>query len=95
MEPSRRWGDDRAILDDDEARARLLDAAAAPPSRTAPARLLWSRALAALEPSQLERALQVAEDARASLEQADGEGVKLRGEVDAWIAELRRRDPPR
>ena len=28
MEPSRRWGDDRAILDDDEARARLLDAAA-------------------------------------------------------------------
>ena len=27
MEASRRWGDDRAILDDDEARARLLDAA--------------------------------------------------------------------
>jgi TetR/AcrR family transcriptional regulator len=28
MEPSRRWGDDRAILDDEEARSRLLDAAA-------------------------------------------------------------------
>jgi TetR/AcrR family transcriptional regulator len=27
MEPSRRWGDDRAILDDDEARRLLLDAA--------------------------------------------------------------------
>jgi TetR/AcrR family transcriptional regulator len=27
MEPSRRWGDDRAILDDEEARRRLLDAA--------------------------------------------------------------------
>ncbi len=27
MEPSRRWGGDRAILDDDEARERLLDAA--------------------------------------------------------------------
>jgi AcrR family transcriptional regulator len=27
MEPSRRWGDDRAILDDDEARRRLLEAA--------------------------------------------------------------------
>jgi TetR/AcrR family transcriptional regulator len=27
MQPSRRWGDDRAILDDDEARRRLLDAA--------------------------------------------------------------------
>jgi TetR/AcrR family transcriptional regulator len=27
MEPSRRWGDDRAILDDEEARKRLLDAA--------------------------------------------------------------------
>src|SRR6202000_1917404 len=27
MEPSRWWGDDRAILDDDEARRRLLDAA--------------------------------------------------------------------
>jgi AcrR family transcriptional regulator len=26
MEPSRRWGDDRAILDDDEARGLLLDA---------------------------------------------------------------------
>ncbi|HYB81726.1 MAG TPA: helix-turn-helix domain-containing protein [Mycobacterium sp.] len=28
MEPSRRWGDDRAILDDEEARGRILDAAA-------------------------------------------------------------------
>ena len=28
MEPSRRWGDDTAILDDEEARRRLLDAAA-------------------------------------------------------------------
>ena len=27
MEPSRRWGDDRAILDDGEARRRILDAA--------------------------------------------------------------------
>jgi TetR/AcrR family transcriptional regulator len=27
MEPSRRWGDDRAILDDEEARRLLLDAA--------------------------------------------------------------------
>ena len=27
MEPSRWWGDDRAILDDDEARRRLLEAA--------------------------------------------------------------------
>lgn len=27
MEPSRRWGDDRAILDDEEARRRILDAA--------------------------------------------------------------------
>src|SRR5947209_19530518 len=27
MEPSRWWGDDRAILDDEEARRRLLDAA--------------------------------------------------------------------
>ena len=27
MEPSRRWGDDRAILDDEEARRRLLEAA--------------------------------------------------------------------
>ena len=27
MEPSRRWGDDRAILDDDEAKGLLLDAA--------------------------------------------------------------------
>ena len=27
MEPSRRWGDDRAILDDQEARRRILDAA--------------------------------------------------------------------
>ena len=27
MQPSRRWGDDRAILDDEEARRRLLDAA--------------------------------------------------------------------
>ncbi len=27
MEPSRRWGDDRAILDDEEARGRILDAA--------------------------------------------------------------------
>jgi AcrR family transcriptional regulator len=27
MEPSRRWGDDRAILDDEEARKLLLDAA--------------------------------------------------------------------
>jgi TetR/AcrR family transcriptional regulator len=27
MEPSRRWGDDRAILDDEEARKRILDAA--------------------------------------------------------------------
>jgi TetR/AcrR family transcriptional regulator len=27
MEPSRRWGDDRAILDDEEARQRILDAA--------------------------------------------------------------------
>ncbi|OBG97309.1 TetR family transcriptional regulator [Mycobacterium sp. E3251] len=26
MEPSRRWGDDRAILDDEEARRRILDA---------------------------------------------------------------------
>src|ERR1700742_1232453 len=27
MNPSRRWGDDRAILDDEEARRRILDAA--------------------------------------------------------------------
>jgi TetR/AcrR family transcriptional regulator len=27
MQPSRRWGDDRAILDDEEARRRILDAA--------------------------------------------------------------------
>jgi TetR/AcrR family transcriptional regulator len=27
MEPGRRWGDDRAILDDEEARKRILDAA--------------------------------------------------------------------
>jgi TetR/AcrR family transcriptional regulator len=27
MEPSRRWGDDRAILDDEEARRRIVDAA--------------------------------------------------------------------
>src|SRR5437588_11190753 len=27
MEPSRRWGDDRAILDDEEARRRILEAA--------------------------------------------------------------------
>ncbi len=27
MEPSRRWGDDRAILDDEDARRRILDAA--------------------------------------------------------------------
>src|ERR1700761_1122036 len=27
MEPSRWWGDDRAILDDEEARRRILDAA--------------------------------------------------------------------
>ena len=27
MEPNRRWGDDRAILDDEEARRRILDAA--------------------------------------------------------------------
>ena len=30
MEPSRRWGDDRAILDDEEARRRILEAAGFP-----------------------------------------------------------------
>ena len=75
---------------------RQLEAAGAPAQRTVPARLLWGRALVALEPPRIAEALRILEEARASLEPlTDVEAARLRGEVEGMIAELRRRDPPR
>jgi eukaryotic-like serine/threonine-protein kinase len=75
---------------------RQWELAHAPAYLLSEARLLWSKALVASDPSQRARALHLAEQARASVEaDAEPESEQLRGEVDEWLAELRRRDPPR
>jgi len=75
---------------------RILEQARAPARRTALARLAWSRALAALDPPRDDEARRVAEEAIASLEpHVDPESTKLRGEIEAWLGSLTRRDPPR
>jgi hypothetical protein len=75
---------------------RQWEQAGAPAQRLGEARFLLAKALAASEPPQREEARRLAEQVRADLaSDADPQAMRLRRDVDTWLAELKRPDPPR